>query len=416
MIRLHQENLQTMYPGMSAEFTARMDALVHALPAAKEEKPMKRISRTLILAAALLLTALSTTAYALTRPDVLDWLLGIGGSGSTELETTAQDIRAEASADGMTARITSLVYDGNQLVFSYELENADPAVPVVVVLDSAITLNGKVVSIPHFRQDRNGQLVPCVRLDMVPVQRNPVPGGSWCSDLPEGLSGMVQGEVTFIVYRPEKAFAYLVAPGAMWLDETIDSPDALADIADVRATLERFTNTIIVEGDDPSALAAQGYTVIASSPVFEAADQHSHLQETARIRVPFTFDADNAIAYDFSGTAADFADFTVNAAAFRLTPLQTYADVRLIPRENTQTAALALAERCGAYTLTDESGLPVLFSDMDYCSDPDPYVTCMDGQWLCRYLIDMPGLQTFPASIGFTVQGGELLRFDLTAE
>lgn len=416
MIRLHQEDLQTMYPGMSAEFSARMDALVHALPAAKEEKPMKRISRTLILAAALLLTALSTTAYALTRPDVLDWLLGIGGSGSTELETTAQDIRAEASADGMTARITSLVYDGNQLVFSYELENAAPAVPVVVVLDSTITLNGKVVSIPHFQQDRNGQLVPCVRLDMVPVQRNPVPGGSWCSDLPEGLSGMVQGEVTFIIYRPEKAFAYLVAPGAMWLDETIDTPDALADIADVRATLERFTNTIIVEGDDPDVWAAQGYTVIASSPVFEAADQRSHLQETARIRVPFTFDADSAIAYDFSGTAADFADFTVNAAAFRLTPLQTYADVRLIPRETTQTAALALAERCGAYTLTDESGLPVLFSDMDYCSDLDPYVTCMDGQWLCRYLIDMPGLQTFPTSIGFTVQGGDLLRFDLTAE
>jgi len=111
---------------------------------------------------------------------------------------------------------------------------------------------------------------------------------------------------------------------------------------------------------------------------------------------------------------AEFADFTVHAASFRLTPLRTFVDVQLLPRENTQTAAHALAERCGAYTLTDDQSQPVLFSDMDYCSSLLPYVTCMDGQWVCRYLIDMPGLLTFPESVGFTVQTGELLRFDLT--
>lgn len=412
MIRLHQEDLRSMYPDISAEFAVRMDALLHALPTAKEEKQVKRISRTIILATALLLAALSTTAYALTRPAVLDWLLTTRNPASIELESSAQDVFAEASADGVTARITSLVYDGSQIAFSYELENSDPAQPVVVVLDSTITLNDQAIAIPHYQQDHDGQLVPSANLDMVPVQRNPVRRGSWCSGLPEGLSGVVQGEATFVVYRPEKAFAYLVAPGGMWLDETTQDPD----IADVRATLESFTNTIIVEGGDPDVWAAQGYTVLASSPVYEISDARSHLIEAARIRVPFTFDADNFVAYDFAGTRFELADCTAEVLQFRVTPLTTAIHVHLLPAENNESAARALADSYGAFNLTDESGTSVTYSQMDAMFGVGPSVRQKDGQWFCCHWEEMPGLQTFPASIGFTVQIGDLFRFDLPAK
>lgn len=415
MIRLHQEELQAMYPGMSAEFAARMDALLHALPAAKEEKQVKHRTAAMIIAIALL-AVLSTTAYALTRPAVLDWLLTSRSPASIELESTAQEIRAEATADGVTARITSLVYDGSQIAFSYELENSDPTQPVVVLPDETITLNGKAVPIPHFQQDHDGTLVPSPHFDVLPVHRNPVKRGGWCSKLPEGLSGTVQCEMTFIVYRPEKAFAYLAGPDSMLRDTSIQDAATLAEIADVRATLESFANTVIAEGDDPDAWAAQGYTVIGSSPVFIPADPQSHLVEAARIRVAFTFDADNFVAYDFSGTRFELADCTAEVLQFRLTPLTTALHVRLIPAENTREAAKALAERCGTFALTDENGVPVEYSEMDCMYGDWPGAVERDGQWVCDYWEEMPGLLVFPGSIGFTVQTGDLFRFDLTVK
>ena len=61
----------------------------------------------------------------------------------------------------------------------------------------------------------------------------------------------------------------------------------------------------------------------------------------------------------------------------------------------------------------DEHGEPVEYSMMDTIYDFTPYVTCMEGQWVCRYLSDLPGLLDFPASVGFITQAGELLRFPL---
>ena len=161
--------------------------------------------------------------------------------------------------------------------------------------------------------------------------------------------------------------------------------------------------------------AAQGYTPVHDwgDPIFGATDERSHLTEITRITVPFTIDMDNAISHDFSGTQAEFADFTVRAESFRLTPLRTYADVRLIPHDNTEADADALAEKYGEFTLTDEHGQPVTYSEMDYLANFHPYVTCMEGQWVCRYLMEMPGLLSFPESVGFTVQTGDLFRFTL---
>lgn len=409
MTRLNPTDLQHLYPDMSPEFSARMGRLLRALPSGHQGvRPRLPLRLALALVAAALL--LSGTALALTRPAVLAWLLGVWGSGSPQLEQTAQEITASATAEGVTIRITGAVYDGSQLAISYESENAAPNLPVIVALDSHITVNGTSHELPHPACTYNTRMVPSPHLDVLPAQRNPVAGGFRSSTLPPELHGKVPCSVTFTVYRPEIAFAVLIGPDDVLRDTTVADAAFRAEIADALATLESFRNARIF-----SAMAdiPAGYTPVDSSGRLINAPENANLTQVARITVPFSFDAGKAFAHDFSGTQADFADFTVHTVSFRLTPLQTYLDVRLLPRENTQAAALALSERCGAWSLTDALGQPVTYSDLDYCTSLLPYVTCMDGQWVCRYLIDMPGLQAFPASVGFTVQTGELLRFPL---
>ena len=407
-MKLDPTTLQSMYPAPSEDFARRMAQLPQTVKT-KEAARVKRLLPRPLVIALLIALALSTTAYALTQPAVLDWLLGAMGSGSAQLHNTAQEITASATAEGVTIRITGAVYDGSQLAISYEAENAVPDLPVIVALDSCITVGGISHELPHPEYITELRMVPSPHLDVLPVQRNPVTGGFWSGTLPQRLYGQVECEVTFIVYRPEEKFAVVLPPDDWMLDPNITG-DAKAEVEDSLATLESFRNAVIVPAEEDIPI---GYTPVDPSGSLRHNAESSHLIETARITVPFTFDADKAVAYDFSGAQAEFADFTVHAASFRLTPLRTYVDMRLIPRENSRSAALALAERCGPYTLTDDKAQPVVFSDMDYCSSLLPYVTCMDGQWVCRYLIDMPGLLTFPNSVGFAVQTGELLRLPL---
>lgn len=426
MIRLDQNALQSMYPDMSAEFSDRVNRLVHTLPASKEEKQVKRIPFRALLAAALLLAALSTTAYALTRPAVLDWLLPAGSPASPELESTAQEIHAEATADNITVRMTGLVYDGTQLAFSYEIENADPTLPALVLLDSDLTLDGQTVGVPHYVANAgDAHLVPSPHLDVLPARRNPFPRGGWSETITQPLSGTVSGEATFLVYRPEKSFAVLLPADSDFYDETIDG-EYRAELDDALATLRSFTDVLLVDGsedicfvddivDDAEALAAQGYTVLgrSGSTVFPVDDPRCHVVQTARISVPFTFDADNVFYYDFSDTTFALSDCTVQVEQFLLTPLVTRIRIQLHPFENTETAARVLADACGPFTLTDEAGQPVAYSEMDSMYSMHPDVDCKDGQWCVEYWEELPGLLHFPQSIGFTVSTGDLLRFDL---
>lgn len=416
MIRLQQDKLQSMYPQMSAAFSQRMGRMIHQLPAAKEEKQMRKPSLRMILIAAVIILTMSTTAIALTRPAVLDWLLVHNAPVNPQLEQTVQEVTASATAEGVTVHITGAVHDGTELAFSYAIENADPAQPVIAALDSTFRIDGQDTQLPHPVYSYNVRMVPSPHLDVLPAQRNPATGGIW-ANLPADLHGQTECAVTFIVYRPEKAFAVLISPEDALLDTTITDAATLAEIADARATLESFRNAILVEAEENAAesWALQGYTPVHDwgDPIFDATDERSHLSEIARITVPFTIDMDNAISHNFSGTQAEFDDFTVRAASFRLTTLRTYADVQLIPKVNTESAAAVLAERFGEFTLTDEHGQPVVYSEMDYLADFRPYITCMDGQWVCRYLMEMPGLQHFPQSVGFTVNNGDLFRFEL---
>lgn len=420
MIRLDKDDLQSMYSPMREDFSTRMHRMIHALPAQKEEKRMKHPSLRAILIGVLLLALMSTTAFALTRPAVLDWLLAAGSPASPELETSAQEVHAEASADGITARITGVVYDGRQLAFSYEVENAAPTQPVLVALDYTFTVDGQKATLPPVTDTPDTHLVPSPHLDVLPAKRNPVTGGDWSQVLTQPLDGLVNCEMTFIVYRPKKDFAILISPDSMLRDATVTDPSTLAEIADSRTTLESFTNAILIEDDaqDAEFWSAQGYTVLGQSgrPYYSVLDPRSNLVEATRIPVRFTFDADKAIFYDFSGTSHQLDDCTAEAITFRLSALTTYIHVYLVPTENSEAAAHALADQYGAVALTDENGAPVEYSGMDYCYSPSPDVICKDGQWLCRYLLDMPGLLHFPQSIRFTVQTGNLLHFDLTAK
>lgn len=425
MIRLDPETLRSAYPAMTEDFAARTVRLLHALPAEKEDKTMKHPTFRAVLIAALITITLTAGALALTRPAVLEWLLR-NSPASPQLESTAQTIHSESTADGVTARLTGLVYDGSQIAFSYEIGVADPTQPALVLLGSDLTLNGQPVGVPHYVTNAgDARLVPSPHLDVLPVQRNPLTGGGWSNTIDTPLTGTVSGEAFFDVYRPEKAFAVLIPADSEYYDESIDG-EYRAELDDALATLRSFPDVLIVDGsedivfiddneDDAEAWAAQGYTVLDRSGgnIFAVDDPRCHVVQTARIAVPFTFDANNAFSCDFSGTTFTLPDCTVQVEQFLLTPLITRVHIRLIPAENTQEAAQALAEQCGMFTLTDENGVPVQYSEMDSCYSDQPNVACKDGQWLVRYLEEMPGLQSFPQSIGFTVSTGELLRFDL---
>lgn len=410
MIRLDSKELQGMFPDMPEGFAERTGRMLQALASSKEEKHMKRISLRTALIAAVLVLSMMTTALALTRPAILDWLLGNGNAG-TKLTQIAQEVSAEAAADGITARITGVVYDGRSFAFSYELENAAPSHAALVALCGDLTLNGQVIRLMAYADDApDTTLVPSLHLDALPVRRNPVSGGEWSQTLTEGLSGQAACDVTFIIYRPQKAFAYLCTPDGMLRDAAITDADALAEVADVRATLERFDNAVIVEGEweDVERLVREGYTVIGD------AEDLSNLTETARITVHFTFDADCVVAYDLaSAEAIDLPDATVQISQFLLTPLRTQFCVDVLPVQNTQDAAKALADELGAYVLADENGAPLVFAAMDGMAGEFPDVQCIDGQWRCRYREELAGVEAFPQSVGFITKVGELFRLTM---
>jgi len=416
MIRPDPRSLQPLFPPMTEDFSRRMERLLRSLPATEEEKPVKHTLRT-ILICAVLLALLASTAFALTRPDVLRWLLG-DRPASPQLEQTAQHIIGEGTADGITARITSLVFDGEQFAFAYELQSHEPTRPALVAFDRVILLNGKEASLSYATADPySPQMLPSPHLDILPVRRNPAVGGGWSSRISDALTGPVECEMTLIIYRPVKGFAVLLDPEDMRAHPEQYDPQTQAEIEDSLNTLRSFPGTIIAE-DSPeteAAYLAQGYTIVRGSgaPRYTPGDERSHLRESARITVTFTFDASNALAHDFSGKSADLPDCRVEAVSFRLTPLETFFNVYLIPEENTREAAQALAARHGPWALLDEDGQPVQYSEMDSLYSLTPDVAQIDWQWVCRYIESMPGLLTFPEEVVFATDAGELLRFPI---
>ena len=387
----------------------------------KEEKNVnrtgKRPSKLVVVAMALVLV-FATTAFALTRPAVLSWLTG-NAPVNPQLESTAQTVIGENTVDGITVRMTSLVYDGNKLAFSYELENEQPDMPLLIAANPIMIVDGKEIQMMYCTADPySPQMVPSPHLDVLPVKRNPVTGGGevYVRDLTDGK---VTCEMTFMVYKPENKFAVVLLPDSMQANVEAYTGDARSEAEDSLNTLRSFQNVIFAAEADLANehWLAENYTVIDGSGMLFDLPDNSHLSVTAQIKITFEFDASVAFACDFAETDdIALADATLHVEQFRLSSLETRIDLWLIPQENTEKAARNLAEKYGAYALVDEQGESVQYSKMDYMAGATPYVTQINGQWVCRYLSQMPGLLYFPESVSFTAGDEELIRFDLGLE
>lgn len=386
----------------------------------KEAKNMNGTQKSyskLVVVVLILVLVFVTTASALSRPAVLNWLTG-HAPVSPQLEATAQIVMGENTVDGITVRMTSVVYDGEKLAFTYELENAQPAMPVLIAADPMVNIEGKPVQMVHCTADPSGpQMVPSPHLDVLPVKRNPAVGGGelYVRDITQGK---VACEMTFRVYKPENKFAVVLHPDSMQANVNTYTGDARAEAEDSLNTLKSFRNAIFAtEADFASEQwLAANYTVIDGSGTLYDLPENSHLTEGSPIKVTFAFDASVAFACDFAGTDdMVLADATLHVEQLRLSSLETRIDLWLIPPANTKKAARALAEKYGAYELVDEQGLAVSYSDMDYLADTTPWVTQVNGQWVCRYRSEMPGLLHFPESIGVIAGGENLLFLDLAA-
>jgi len=120
------EKLKKMYPAMTDEFSARMDALVRSLPFREEEPKMKRkLSLGLVLALVLILAATATAVAA-----------GLGAFGQlanahdpdarlNDLENMASPVQQTIQTDdGITVTIDQAYYDGERVFISYQLSGS----------------------------------------------------------------------------------------------------------------------------------------------------------------------------------------------------------------------------------------------------------------------------------------------------
>ena len=94
------------------------------------KKTFGRSPSKLVILVLTLVLVFATTAFALTRPAVLSWLTG-NAPVSSQLESTVQTVIGENSVDGITVRMTSLVFDGEKLPFENYIKidntNLEPA-------------------------------------------------------------------------------------------------------------------------------------------------------------------------------------------------------------------------------------------------------------------------------------------------
>lgn len=381
---------------------------------AHDKKQAGRRPSALVVVTLVLVLVFAATAFALSRPAVLNWLTGTAPF-STQLASTVQTVIGENTVDGITVRITSIVYDGQKLAFAYELENDQPALPVLVAVDPTMHIDGQLANISSCTADPSApQMVPSPHLDVLPVQRNPAVGGG-VVDIGDVRKETVLCQMTFVVYQPEKQFAVFLAPDSMQSNVESYTGDAHAEAEDSLDTLKSFQNAVFVSETDRAN--EQGDTVIDGSGQLYDLPENSHLIEASRIQVTFSFDASVAFACDFAGTGdRALADATLHVNQFRLSSLETSIDLWLIPQQNTEKAARDLAETYGASMLVDESGAAVQYSKMDFMADEQPTVMQINGQWICRYQSEMPGLLQFPESVGFVAGGQELIRLQLMME
>ena len=372
-----------------------------ALSARPEADYMKKRRLKLCVVAAMCLVLLGGIAYAADSYGVFRYLLG-NAQPSDELTALSQTLGQSAAEDEIQITLTDLVYDGNSLSLSYNVENLQSA-QAALIRPESLTLDGQSVTVACGDDSEEALMVPSLHRDVAPVQRNPMQSGLTAVNLPE-LSGQVTGEITFSVLRPKAGFAIVS-------DELCDDADLsdydeeqLPDIQDQRAAALALENAVIIHESEAENYADRariepGYGLLS--------DADETLTETARITIRFTLDASQKAGKDLRPASdTKLSDCAVHIESLWVSPLSTEATVYLLPSENTEEAAQRLADYYGDMTLTDGSGQELTYAEMDYLSGNQPDVVCIDGQWICRYMISMPGVETMPDCVALQAQVG----------
>ena len=404
------------------------DALMNAVGSDKEEKKMKRTFRFAAVLAALLLV-LTSAAYAVSRPQVLDRLLHRDAVVPLWLEAAAQTVDARASADGVNVSIDSLIYDGDMMFLSFETSVDDPTQALMIKMDNEIILNGESAGL-YSLLTQEPELFPRPHLFDLPSQRNAFQSDGNCFQVPQ-FSGTVEAEVTFRIYRPDVGFAIVdendaLTPG--WLD-TYYGDELTAMRQDCRDAIAAMDNAVLVESDLEPWLD-EGYTLVNLQGNLiaerDSLDNHLlkafsdlHLTET-ELTLRFTFNADNYTVYDFSGVEVPrLRDAWVNVKTFRFSPLSCQVDVYLVPyindtHVNVEHDSYLMFQEYGKAVPTDENGHELTYSDTYWSSGGYHCFIDKEGdEWCVRYSFTMPGLETLPESIGLTTKEGDLVRFQI---
>ncbi len=423
-INWNHPDLQKAYKPVPEVFQQAVSRTVRSVgekePAAPRKTGSIRRGILVPVLVSILLIAMAV-ACAVSWPVVMEWISDAG-----PVQELVRPLAAENSADGITARIDGIVFDGERFLFGYQVENADPALPAMIVINGPIRVNGREEGLDSTDAGTaDPQIVPSPRLDVLPVTRNPVDGAGWTLPIKQELNGEVTCEIDFHVYRPKKSFV-CVREAGLWIDALDEyDPDQQAEVLDSWEAMNSFRNVIIdgPEGRSPEDWFADGYTVIDSEGTIAWSDENDpdlyNMQETACIPVTIRFDASSPKAWDYSGTAdIEREDCTVHIEKVRFSALSTQVTFLMIPKENTREAAEALLNRYGSWWLTDGQGNkidPALYEKMSH-REPDMWVVenwYEQSGWACACLAEFSGLDPWPESVGIVTDAGELIRFDL---
>lgn len=396
-------------------------AIEQTLDRLRDTPASRRKLRLAPVLALILALALFGTALAAMRDRILVYLLGTQGEASAALTQMVQPLDVSGTQDGMTLTVSGAMCDGERISFSFEAENADASRPAAVALDYTIVGEERIRGDFTSTASQSDPLwTPSFRLDTLPVSRNPAPGGMTAELQTPVPAGKITCTAVFSILRPKGEL--VVADGRLLEDLSGYDEEAQREYEDQRGTIYGFAGVTIAGPDQLDALewAQQGYTVIdLDGNVYDGTEAtydgggHTYswtqsepfeaMEKTGEIVLTFVVDVTPARILA-AEDEIELDDCTARVQRLSVSPLSTHATVELIPMTNTREAAQALLHTYGWLELTDENGEPLEYHDMDFMQDGQGSVQETDGQWLCRFAIDMPGLSSMPDQIRLTMR------------
>lgn len=422
----------TVYPSVPESTHLRLEKALEE----KTNVNTKKIIRpaTVLVIALLLMLLLGGAAYAASQSGILRYLLG-GADAPDGLKSIVQPAEYTAAEDHIRVELTGLVFNGERLALAFSVENQKPDDLAMVTLD-AVYLEGDWMGMEFGSFD--SQWVPDVfRIDVAGADRNPVIGGCVTSAAEKEYTGILHGEAVFTVQRPEGPV--VVCDPWMWYD--YDRVFSGGEDGDTKSRTEysfrreQIQNAGLTVAHpfrmDARSWYLEGYTVVdADGEMLMLWDEASHpmlpeefgghlachqttlyptqMKQTAELRIPFTLDAD-AAKQNRVDVQAEFAlpDCRVKVEKCVLTPLSTLIELRLYPTQNTQEAALALAERYGYPALLDEKGGLIEFLDMEGGGSWNGISQDEDGQSYTVLEYSWGGMKEIPRELHFAFDRDE---------